>query len=292
MGYEDTLVDVYGADEVWPLIDITAGVAISAHVDGDRDGILNGWDLQNAAGPVEGTFAPLFDETDDGNILTESLKGIFDGDAGGVFICVKVMDWDPDYAGYFLMFYVDDDNLIYIQQHSVANRLAFVRKANGTGQTITVNDQGHAEWFSVALTWDINAGVDGELKAFVNGAQFEKTVNALPEFDSNNLTRAVIGNNNVGNITMGMEGWLAYAAVKFGKAWASQQIFEMHEALSNGGAYNEIEITSPVSYQVFQRNDSDKANIEISGFVRKSGSYAIEASWNSGDYQEIIEEQD
>jgi Carbohydrate esterase, sialic acid-specific acetylesterase len=49
---------------------------------------------------------------------------------------------------------------------------------------------------------------------------------------------------------------------------------------------NAIAISSPVSYQVFQKNAANTANITISGVFTGSPA-AIEASWNGGAYQTI-----
>jgi Carbohydrate esterase, sialic acid-specific acetylesterase len=49
---------------------------------------------------------------------------------------------------------------------------------------------------------------------------------------------------------------------------------------------NAIAISSPVSYQVFQKNAANTANIVISGVFTGSPT-AIEASWNGGAYQTI-----
>ncbi|HTK03638.1 MAG TPA: sialate O-acetylesterase [Alphaproteobacteria bacterium] len=52
-------------------------------------------------------------------------------------------------------------------------------------------------------------------------------------------------------------------------------------------AADSITITSPVNYQVIQRNSSNQANITISGTYSGSPT-AIEASWNSGAYSTIV----
>ncbi len=50
---------------------------------------------------------------------------------------------------------------------------------------------------------------------------------------------------------------------------------------------NSITITTPVAYQVFQRNANNHANITITGTY--SGTLtAIEASWNGGSYTTIV----
>lgn len=230
--YQDTLVNTYGADEVWPLVDIASGTTITAAVNAARNGTLSGWDLQNTAGPRTGTLAPLSGGVDYGNILTASLNGIFNGDAGGIFIWGKVQSWTPAAAGYFLIFYVDANNFIAVNQSTIANRLTFNRKAAGAQQIINADSQSHAGWFSVGFTWDTGAGVDGERKAFVNGTQSGATGNALPSFASNTLTIAAIGNSGVAGATAALAGWPAYAAVKFGAAWTPTQIQEMHAAVN------------------------------------------------------------
>lgn len=60
-------------------------------------------------------------------------------------------------------------------------------------------------------------------------------------------------------------------------------IFSSNRTFVTSTSSNSITLTSPKSYQVFQRNGSNLANILISG--RYTGSpTAIEASWNNGPY--------
>lgn len=58
-----------------------------------------------------------------------------------------------------------------------------------------------------------------------------------------------------------------------------------------GGPYDALEVEAPEAYQVIQRDGDNLADITIRGFVRRQGTYTLEASFNGGAYADIVAEQ-
>lgn len=57
-------------------------------------------------------------------------------------------------------------------------------------------------------------------------------------------------------------------------------------ALTGGGALSVLAVSSPVAFQVFQRNGSDEADIEIAGTVTEAAAN-VQARWNGGAWATI-----
>jgi hypothetical protein len=231
--YAELLRDTYGADEVWPLVDITAGTTVHAFVNGSRDGTLAGWDLQNAEGPLyQGGSAPLSGDAGDyGNILSASLSSIFDGDVGSVLCAVKVSNadvWTDGTVRLILRLWNDADNRVQLYRHDTNNKLYFYREADGTGWGIwpTLSS---VRWLWLGMSWDVNAGASGELKAFINGEQVDDIKTNIDNFVGTCDTYSVIGAPFPGHDTT-FDGWLAFVAVTFGSTWSPAQFEAMHEA--------------------------------------------------------------
>lgn len=230
--YEDVLINTYGADEVWPLVDIASGTTITAAVASARNGTLSGWDLKNAAGPFPCTFAPYSnDNADYGDIYSASLSGIFNGDVGSLFCWLKLSTWTDGLTQYILLLQVDANNYFYVRKSSTNNRITISRTGSGSALNVNVNSLSYTDWFSLGLSWDVNAGVDGEMKVFVQGAQSGSTSTGLGAFVGS-LSSALTLVGSANKAALPLKGWIAYPAVNFGSAWTPTQFAEMHAAIN------------------------------------------------------------
>lgn len=232
--YAQRLISVYGATEVWPLIDMTSGTTINATNNASWNGTCQGWDLQNAAGPIasEGS-APYSDGANDyGNILTAGLTAAFSKTELSLFAWGKVpaAAW-TDGANRRLAYFaagVSCGILKYISNNTLS---VFYY----TGSAYWVNQQkgtfSPTDWFSAALTVSSTAN---EGRAYVNGAQQGSTAAQPGALTAGALNAASIGSQGAATTTV-WHGHMAYAAVKFGApVWTPTQIQNMHNDVSAG----------------------------------------------------------
>jgi len=192
INYADTLVTVFGAGEVWPLVDATDGV-IPAHVSAARNGTYAGWTPQNAASPISGTLAPYSDgTTGKGDILTANgttgLADIFDPVKGWLVTSFKAYDaavWTDGALRYIFQLFTDGNNYLRVHKSSSNNIITLSMSAGGTLVTTNISCSA-TDWQQVAVTWDKNAGATGELKIYLNGAP----ESGLPCRDAERLLRS------------------------------------------------------------------------------------------------------
>lgn len=221
--YDQLLINTYGASEVWPLVDIASGTAITAKVAAARNGTLTGWDLQNAAGPVAGTLAPLSGTNDLGSIFTASLVSAFDGTAGSLIIWCKHTDWTTT-DQYGMHLYNDVNNFVRIT-HDAANRLSWQYYAGGTALTRTKTSVTSTAWMCLGITWDKAAD---EVRCYYNGVQEGVTLTSLGVWSGNIQYAGILS-----FISANKKPWIghgAYAAVKFGGVWTPTQMQAMYLA--------------------------------------------------------------
>ena len=224
--YANTLINTYGASEVWPLVDISSGTTINAFVNTARNGTLTGWDLQNTAGPVTGTLAPLSDTTDSGDIQTASHTSLFDGDTGSLFIWAKATDWT---AGARVLFWMSVDGSTYVLLFRNGSNLVFHHRVGGTLKVITVASGDPTDWFSVGMSWDTSGG--GELKAYQDGVQVGTTQTGLGTWSGSlAVTRIGTDGSNV------WAGHMAYPCARYGNIWTAANMSGMHNDASTAGA--------------------------------------------------------
>lgn len=237
--YSTALVNSYGAAEVWPLVNIAGGTAITAKVAAARNGVLSGLTLQNTAGPVTNSLAPLWSGAAPyGNLLTSNgttgLADIFNGTTGSFFMWVKVAAagvWTDGAFRRIFKFLADANNYISAYKSSTNGTIDFLYDAGGTVKTVSVSSLSSTGWFSVGMSWDKTAGANGEVKAYIDGAQVGTTQTALGTWVNTGWGTglALLGANTVG-ASQNFSGWLAYSAIKFGAVWTAANFAAMHAA--------------------------------------------------------------
>ncbi len=222
--YAQILVEDFAANEVWPLVNITSGTTILAHVNSARNGTLSGWDLQNAAGPVPGSLAPYASSGDSGNIFTTNLAGIANLSVGSLFCWCKMTIGVWGDASFHMIMELRNNTSIFtfVTKDSSANRLYW--QQNGTEIQRPVTNLSTSGWFSVGMSWN---NALPERKAFYNGAQVGAT-NTAAFSPTGSIDAATLGVRSGGSLAM--DGHLAYPAVRFGAVWTPAQFADMHGA--------------------------------------------------------------
>ena len=225
--FEDVLVDDYGADEVWPMVDIASGTTVHAAVNGARDGTLNGTWLYQHAEVIPWKKGPFSGETNTyADIYSSSLQSIFNGIEGSILLLFRASSrgiWRSGYdnarlgefradgSNYFLFTLNGDNEIRFSYRENNLNRLA--------EHTITSTPTG---WVMIGVTWSDTAGF---LRAYVNGSQVDEV--AITGVFTGSLSAAKIGSDQAG--ANPCPGWYSYAAVKFGTVWSAQDFSDIYD---------------------------------------------------------------
>lgn len=235
--YAGILYRVYGASEVFPLVDIASGTTITAKVSAARNGSLVGWDLQNAAGPVAGTLAPYSDGVNDyGSLDTVSLGSIFNGAIGSAVICGKVSaagDWSDGVDRVLFRYSVDVNNVLEIYKHATLGIRAFAALGGGAKIATFGIPTDQTAWFMVGISWTDSANGNA-VKLFFNGAQGGSTLTTFGAWAGTPTTLS-LGSSSDSSASSVWKGWMAYHAVKFGAIWTPTNFADMYTAIATAG---------------------------------------------------------
>ncbi len=192
----------------WPLNE-AAGTAIADRAGSSYNGTGSANLTYNHAGPGAGNKSIYFDGNEYINITGTGFNTAFPancGPQGSVCVWAKTDDWVT--GVYTFTFLVNANNQVAIYKNNTNDRMigryyagAVTKEAPETiGQTST-------DWRWYCITWDKNAGADGEMKFYVNNVQVGTTQTGLGTWSGNLATagRAIGANDNVGG-----SGWLGY----------------------------------------------------------------------------------
>lgn len=268
--YEDTLINVYGASEVWPLVDIASGTTITAKVSSNRNGTLTGWDLQNSAGPVSGKLAPYSDGVNDkGNILTSGLNSIFDGEVGWMAICLKAESaavWTDGASRGAFHVLADGNNYIKIYKPEAVSRLQLICRFGGAGASQQVFDIAH-DWIQCVITWN---KPEGEIGMYCQGILTGGIKTGFTSTWAGSLTNATIGALAAVPLSNVWKGNLAYAALGFGTALSAKQVADMYDdwsalAQNNFVVAGQSNAGEPAQNNQVYTHPTQKAWVYVSG---------------------------
>lgn len=208
--FADTLINTYGAAEVWKLTDIVSGATIPAHVDSARNGVLQGWDLQNTASPIVGDagLAPFSDGINDyGNIQSASLSSLFNGSEGSLMIFARTDNWGTGTKVAIIMSSADSSNRVSIQRPVAQNGVHCIYRSAGTTRTIAKTGVvAPTGWFCSVLTWSQS---NDRLIAYFNGAAVSAGLTGLVDWTGTDLDVAVIGALTAAGASS-FPGWVSY----------------------------------------------------------------------------------
>jgi len=180
--YQRKILNLFGASIIacWPLWEPSGSAANDASGNA-RNGSYTGVTL-GQTGIGDGHTCPLFDGAADFvNVYSAGLAGAFSGVAGSLMAWGKVSEagvWTDGVARYMARFAVDANNYISLEKRTINNSLRALYSAGGTSKGISPTFSG-LTWFHLAITWDKNAGADGQVLVFLNGAQSGATQTAL-----------------------------------------------------------------------------------------------------------------
>lgn len=213
--FSQNITALFGANLLSYLkLDETSGATAADASGNSRTGAYNNVTLNNTALPTALTGnAPLWDNADIEyvNWYTASLAAAFSGAAGTLAGFAKVYDanvWTDATSRYFAFIRADANNIIYAGRTATNNQVRFQYTATTNKFVQATSLNGSLGWFFWALTWDINAGVSGEVKAYLNGAQVGTTQTSLGTWaGAPASTTTLIGNSTQGNANNGVKGW-------------------------------------------------------------------------------------
>jgi hypothetical protein len=228
--YADKLVDIFGATEVWRLVDIESGTAVPAHTTSARNGTSSGLTLQNGGSPVsyDTLAAPLFSSTTPSycELATASLISAFNAGvhSAGIWAKIQSAQWTDGVQRMMMTHGRDGANRSHISKFSSSNALNIFYRANN------VTDQASASSLSLAGQWfhfgyTVDTGAD-QLKAYLNGVQVGSTQTGIGAW-SGALVNLLLG-VYTDLATLAFTGHLAYAHVKYGgPVWTAQNFADI-----------------------------------------------------------------
>ena len=165
----------------WPQNDLAGGVSIDPSGLG-HDGAYTGVTLGQPGVPGMGMTVPFYDGANDyNNVYSVALATAFSGIAGTILVHAIVNGvgvWTDGITRYIVRLIADGTNVIYVLKSGVANRLTVQYTAGGVPEVIDIATT-TIDWFTLGITWDFNAGLNGEVRAYFNGVQSGATATLL-----------------------------------------------------------------------------------------------------------------
>ena len=215
----------YGPIAYWPLWEPSGAVAqclVNPAQNGTHSGVTLG---QQGIG--DGRTCPYYDGANDHtNTYSVALDAAFNGAELSFVIWARVdaaAVWTDGIARLAIHFRVDADNRVYIGKDLVNNQLDFLYEAGNVLERVQYNIGAPTSWLSLGITASASAGVDGEVRAYVNGTQVGATQTTLGVWaGALDATRVCIGAFNTAP-TLVWSGWLGHGAV-FNRALAPAEM--------------------------------------------------------------------
>lgn len=228
--YTEKVLEVEAANLIayWPMDEAAGAVADNAEGTAARDGAYTGVTLGQSVSPFT---CPLFDGSSDAlDIYSASLNTAWPGSAGTLFLWIKVSGagvWTDSKARHLYRIRVDGSNFVGIQKRTTDNGMLYEFDGGGTYDQIIVGSVSTTAWMLTSLTWDVNAGASGELKAYHNGAQVGSTQTGLGTWAGNIDSRyCAIGSGGSTPASV-WDGWLAHGAI-WSKALSAEQLLSLY----------------------------------------------------------------
>ena len=181
-----------------------------------RNGAYTGVDL-GQVGIGDGRVCPWYDGANDyNNVYSAGLAGAFNGAEGSVMVWARVNAaavWTDGAIRRALHLQADGTNRIYLARSSTNNQFDLVYIAGGTTKQVNMAGLSTVGWMCLALTWNLAAGVNGEMKAYAQGAQVGTTQTALGTWaGALAATLCCIGATST-TPTNVWQGWVAHACI-------------------------------------------------------------------------------
>lgn len=136
-----------------------------------------------ASGIGDGDTAASFDGVNDFiNLYSTGLRDAFNGPAGTVMIWGRVANvgvWTDGMSHSLVRLVADGNNLVHLFKPSTSNYLEWRYTAGGTIKNYDLSGVSTLNYFVMAITWNKNAGANGEVKCYYNGVQVGSTLTGL-----------------------------------------------------------------------------------------------------------------
>lgn len=116
------------------------------------------------------------------NIFSAASAAAFSGVAGTLLFPMKMysaVEWADGNWHYGVHIYDDAQNYLRIVKHTANNQIAYYYEAGNVQELEFKAGVTTLDWMWLGMTWDKNAGVDGEVKYYYNGAKQGLTDTAL-----------------------------------------------------------------------------------------------------------------
>lgn len=198
----------------WVLGEASGTVAYDASGNA-RHGTHTGVDL-GLPGIGDGRTAPFYDGANDfTNIYSASLAGAFNGAEGTLMVWMKAANagvWTDGTERFLGFLRADGNNVVRIAKPTTANLMRLLYIAGGTSKTVDIACTAEV-WQQLALSWSRSAGANGEVRAYLNGAQSGSILTSLGTWVgalASNST--LLGSNFVAPVNV-WHGNLGHAAV-------------------------------------------------------------------------------
>ena len=179
--YEDRVLAT-GPIAYWIQGEAAGLVAVDQVISPGQDGTYTGVTL-GQPGIGDGNTSPLFDGANDYNdVFTATLRGRFDGSEGTFVVWARVLNagvWTDGQFRRMISFHVDASNSITIYKSGGVNTMTFFYEGSNINELIAIGGLTSIGWLCFGCTWSFSAGVDGEFRAYINGAQIGLTQTAL-----------------------------------------------------------------------------------------------------------------
>ena len=156
--------------DLWPLTE-TSGSVAAATVSAARNGSYSGVLLDQLDGPIAGTrvgtwWSPLGSVCD---LYSTSLISAFDGSVGTflIFVYIPSSGWTDGALSNIVDFRANEtEDSVRIIKSATTGLVTIRYEAGNVASLVTHDTSSYAGWALVGCTWDVNAGEDGEMKAY------------------------------------------------------------------------------------------------------------------------------
>lgn len=164
----------YGPIAYWIQGEAAGVTAIDQVNSPAQDGAYTGVTL-GQPGIGDGNTCPLYDGANDyTDAFTATLAGVFDGGEGTVALWARMANagvWTDGTRRDFYELFVDGPNFVIVRKSTVNGQIDWLYNAGGTLEIVSLGGQTTIDWFPLAITWSASAGVNGEMRAYINGTQ-------------------------------------------------------------------------------------------------------------------------
>jgi hypothetical protein len=159
----------YAPIAYWPLNEASGSAAI-CQVNAAQNGTYTGVTL-GQPGIGDGGTCPLFDGVNDYvDLYSTTLRDAFNGAEGSISLWAKVSNvatWTSGAFNEILTWFIDNNNLIYLDLPTGNNELRIMYEAGNVPRTFSQSTS-TTDWFHLVATW--SAGAD-ELSGYFNGIE-------------------------------------------------------------------------------------------------------------------------